>query len=359
MHLVGDAHQPLHAVSLYTEKHQLVDQGRLVGDRGGTWEGSGDFLHGAVDLPSWLALGLDFRYAGLSNDVGNSTGAKRVHFPMQLDAHARAAMGGSFSLAVTGGFRGQLRPNTGGLGSDNFQPAQSSTVISREHYVMWRPAAIGAYVRAGRFFVPYGLRMAEHALYVRRDTGLNLLEESYGVSGGIVKNEWELHVTAFGPDFVRKMGNRDSGGAAMFEKKLGDASAVGLGTRIGFSEDAARFGGGAFGKTYFEAAKLLLMAEGNLIQLRPKNVSEAVTTVGSVSYLGATFFPFRGFWASVFGERWQTSIKVKDSATNAYGVQLNWFPYPHFELTILGRMQAPAGIEKPTQTVLLMGHYYL
>ena len=36
MHLIGDAHQPLHSVSLYTEKFQIVDHGRQVGDRGGT-----------------------------------------------------------------------------------------------------------------------------------------------------------------------------------------------------------------------------------------------------------------------------------------------------------------------------------
>jgi hypothetical protein len=36
-HLVGDSHQPLHSISLYTEEFQGVDQGRMVGDRGGTW----------------------------------------------------------------------------------------------------------------------------------------------------------------------------------------------------------------------------------------------------------------------------------------------------------------------------------
>ena len=38
---------------------------------------------------------------------------------------------------------------------------------------MWRPAALGPYVRAGRFFAPFGLRLAEHYAYVRRDTGYN------------------------------------------------------------------------------------------------------------------------------------------------------------------------------------------
>lgn len=36
MHLIGDAHQPLHSVSLFTEKFQVEDKGVQVGDRGGT-----------------------------------------------------------------------------------------------------------------------------------------------------------------------------------------------------------------------------------------------------------------------------------------------------------------------------------
>jgi hypothetical protein len=35
-HLVGDVHQPLHTASLFTEQFQKDEQGKLVGDRGGT-----------------------------------------------------------------------------------------------------------------------------------------------------------------------------------------------------------------------------------------------------------------------------------------------------------------------------------
>ncbi len=64
------------------------------------------------------------------------------------------------------------------VGAGAAQPAGGSRFISREHYLMWRPAALGPYVRAGRFFAPFGLRLAEHYAYVRRDLGYNLLEES-------------------------------------------------------------------------------------------------------------------------------------------------------------------------------------
>ena len=64
---------------------------------------------------------------------------------------------------------------------------------------MWKPSATGAYVRAGRFYAPYGLRLVEHIYYVRRFTGNALYEEPYALSGGYVADDWEVHATAFTP----------------------------------------------------------------------------------------------------------------------------------------------------------------
>jgi hypothetical protein len=320
-----------------------------------TWDGNGGFLHGAVTLPDAVALGFDGRYAALLQDVGEKGGAKLAQFPMQADATARFAFGEAVSLYLNVGYRGQARSGEGPVGAGAPQPVGGSVFISREHWLMWRPAPIGPYVRAGRFFTPFGLRLAEHYTYVRRDNGLNLLQETYNVSGGVVQSGWELHVTAFGPDFLRQ-GNQDKGAAAMYELRLGEASALGLQTRAAFGPDASRYTGGAFGKTYVEVIKLLVQAEVDVAQ----NVfaSGVAGTQSMVGYLGLTLMPGKGFWITPFGERVQTSLAVKNSATNAGGLQLNWFPYPHFELTFMGRVQQPAGGSNAT-TALLFLHYYL
>jgi hypothetical protein len=82
------------------------------------------------------------------------------------------------------------------------------------------------------------------------------------------------------------------------------------------------------------------------------------STDGFVGYLGLTFIPTTGLWVTPFGERSQTSIAVRDSATDAAGVQINWFPFPHFELTWMGRAQIPAG-DATGLTSMLFLHYYL
>src|SRR4051812_38585840 len=69
-----------------------------VGEDLSSFQGNGGFLHGAVELPSWLALGADLRGAILRQDNGSPEGAQTAIFPMQADAYARAAFADTFSL---------------------------------------------------------------------------------------------------------------------------------------------------------------------------------------------------------------------------------------------------------------------
>src|SRR5262249_27267356 len=88
MHLVGDAHQPLHTVSLYTEQHQLKDHGRLVGDRGGTWF----FVRKSPSAKK--AYGLHHLWDGFLTDESNYRGNKRDVLKLLADPdHAPNALG--------------------------------------------------------------------------------------------------------------------------------------------------------------------------------------------------------------------------------------------------------------------------
>jgi hypothetical protein len=327
-----------------------------AGDDLSTWQGDGGFLHGKATLPDAIAIGFDGRYAALYQDVGEKSGGKFAQFPMQADLEVRLAFSEAVSVYLVGGYRGQARDSDDPVGAGAAMPAGGSRFISREHWLMWRQGPTGAYLRAGRFYAPYGLRLAEHYTYIRRDNGFNLLQETYNVSGGIVESGWELHLTGFGPDFWREIGSQDKGGAGMFELRLGDASALGVDTRIAVGPDAKRYTGGLFAKSYVEAAKVLLQGQVDIAHNVPN--SGVINTQSLIAYLGLTFFPVRGLWVTPFGERLQTSLAVKDTGTNAGGLQINWFPYPHFEVTFMGRAQLPAG-QGTSTTALLFVHYYL
>jgi hypothetical protein len=325
-----------------------------VGDDLSTWQGDGAFAHG-VSLPKWMALGADLRGAFLAQDVGNPDGRTTALFPMQADVQARAAFLDAFSVCASLGYRGQARTSDTPLGSDNFKAEATSRVVSREHYLMWRPNAQGAYVRAGRFFAPYGLRLAEHTTYVRRDLGTNLLGETYGISGGAVADDWELHVTAFVPDPIQAFGGREKGGAALYEHRWASMLALGLSARAGLADDHKRYSAGGFGKIYVAPARTLVMAEADLVDWHPDGAASVRQLVG---YGGLTVFPVKGLWLGAFAEISQGDIAVKGTVTSALDGQINWFPYPHFEIVILGRLQSPSG-QTTAKTLLAQLHYNL
>lgn len=321
-----------------------------------TFDGNGGFLHGAVDLPDWLAIGGDFRLAGVGQDVGGPDSPSIAVFPMQADIYARVAMGESFSLNVTGGLRGQVRKPGEFLPPGSYEPLNANFVVSREHFAMWQPTAQGWYVRAGRFFAPFGLRLAEHIAYVRRDLGFNLLQESYNLSGGYIANAWELHLTAFGPDVVQKLGARESGAAAYYERRLFEETAsIAVQGKFAAVDGTSRIIGGVVARYFLAPAKVMFLGEANLVNQMFDGPAGQNQLVGAA---GFTFLPWNSLMFTALGERLQTSIAVKDSTTNAATGLLNWFPYPHVELQLVGRLQMPSG-QDTAKTALLQVHYYL
>ena len=311
--------------------------------------GNGDFLHGAWDPPSWLALGGDLRVAGVLNDVGASEGAELAAFPMQADLYARAGVG-AFSLYVSGGFGGAVRGTKGVL----------ARLVSREHYVMWRPKSAGPYLRAGRFFAPYGLRLAEHPAYVRRFLGFNTLEETYNLSGGFVNDRWELHATAFTYDPLRHVGHRGSGGALYAERRFGDKVAAAAQSRVAVGAGELRAQGGLVGKWFLGTPKLLILAQVDLIYERFDDVNAPRAQLAG--YLGGSWMFARGFMAQLMFERWDEDLAVMGVARSAADLQLQYFPTAHVEVSLFGRLQLiGSGPDDgdPSQVLLLQVHYYL
>jgi len=302
--------------------------------------GDGAFLHGLWTPPSWLALGADVRLAALRNDVGGRQSPEYAAFPMQSDAYARLDLPAHLSVYLQAGVRGDV-------GRDESLDGRLSSVtdrfISNEHYVMWRPSPAGPYLRAGRFFAPFGLRFVEHIFYVQRYTGYDLYNETYTVSGGYLSKDWELHLSLFAPppeSFplpLQSVGVRAHGGAAYGERRFADRAAVALQARLGVGSEATRYQVGAVGKLWVDRAHLLLLGEADFIRLQVPASSAGENQF--VSYLGATFFPARGFMAGLAYERFQEDLSLGRTAHDAFDVEASVFPWAHFELLLIGRYQ--------------------
>src|SRR5262249_55028109 len=153
--------------------------------------------------PDWLVLGGDLRGAFLLNDVQDPGGPTYAVFPMQAEMAASIALPDDLSLAGRVGLRGQGRKQDAMVPEQNYQPSTDSQLISSEHFVMWQPRWLSGYLKLGRFYAPFGLRLPEHIFYVRRDLGFDTMEESYNLTAGYTAERWELHATAFAPDLLR------------------------------------------------------------------------------------------------------------------------------------------------------------
>jgi hypothetical protein len=202
---------------------------------------------------------------------------------------------------------------------------------------------------------------------VRRYTGYDLYDETYTLSGGYVADDWELHASLFTPppsslpNPLQSVGLRESGAAVYAEKRIGGVSAVALQGRYGQSGEAKRYQGGVVGKLWLEPAKLLILGEGDFI--RQDVTASSFYEDQFVSYLGATFFPIRGLMASLAYERYQEDLLIATSARNALDAQVNFYPWAHFELILLGQYQimGSGGTNQGANAslVMLQLHYYL
>ncbi|HKA90358.1 MAG TPA: hypothetical protein VKE22_22000 [Haliangiales bacterium] len=321
--------------------------------------GDGRFLHGLWEPPSWLGLGADVRVAGLMVHQSQDPQPAENHtkttdfevFPMLADLYGRVQVAGQFSASVTLGFRGKTRP----------EQSAAARLISRNHYLMWREGPTGWYVRAGRFYAPYGLRLPEHTAYIERFLGFDVLEESYNVSGGYVGDEWELHLTAFTADFIREsVGQGGSGGAAYFEHRPTQALAWGAQARVSAGSETTRSQGGLVGKAFLDGPRILLLAEADLVRETFKDAGPGRWQLAG--YLGAAWLPVRGWMVQLMLERWDEDLARSGVARDAIGAELQWFPTAHVELSLYGRLQVigtGSSDGSPSQVVLLQAHYYL
>jgi hypothetical protein len=328
----------------------INDYGRSEsGDTISQFGGNGDFLYGVYEEPSWVKLGVDLRAAFLAKQQVDDP--EYYLFPMQGDTYAWFRFG-AWSFYTSVGPRAQVRPE---------RDSVLGRMGAREYWLMWRPKNTGPYARAGRFLMPFGLRQPNHRVYTRRDLGLGIWEETYNLTAGVVENEWEGHATVFTrvPDALMGNGMRHTGIAALGEKRIGadEKLSVGLQGRAGFGDEDRQYLVGGIGKYWLEGPKVLLMGE---LDLGYQDFTfGAAGRPQLATWLGARYFPTQGIMVGAALERFDQDMTVKDVARDAANVSLQWFPWAHWELHLLGQLEFQGDYADPTSTAMLQLHYYL
>ena len=310
--------------------------------------GDGSFLHGTWDPPKWLFLGGDFR---LVTGVKETDAADPDYllFPMQADIYSVFKYG-DFKLSLTVGARG---------GARNREPPPHSRFGSREHYLMWQPKTTGLYVRAGRFYAPFGLRQVDHTNFIRRDMGFYAWEETYGLSAGYLEGDsWEIHGTAYARDPLLRVGPPGGGAAVMYEKRFRDESAAwGAQAKVHRGDDTTRFVGGGTLKLFFDSLDLLVLSELDL-SVTTVAIDNADPIAQTIAHVNATYFIANGWQVGATVEVNAEDVSLAGKDREAGTLILQYFPQAHWEILLMGRAERTAGTG-PDQLGFLMLHYYL
>jgi hypothetical protein len=321
----------------------LSEFGRQVdGDRLSTFAGDGAFLHGAARLPPWLAMGANGS-GGFVSQVNQGSNAVTPAYPVTGQAQA-AVVVEHVTIYGTLDVRGQIHGDNVDTSTQTIQPLADPWLASTEHWLMWRAdesrSGEGLYVRAGRFFAPFGLRLALDAAFVRRELGFGLSQQTYNLSSGYIAGRWELHVTGFAPSGWAGAGSNETGAAAYFERRLGRSAAVAIQAEYARSPGAQRVIGGAVGKVYLARIKTLLFVEADSVLLSVDGLAARGQAVGAA---GLAVLPFRGATITGLGEHFQEDLQARAAARDAATLMLAWLPYAHTEVQVLARVELPAG----------------
>jgi hypothetical protein len=118
-----------------------------------------------------------------------------------------------------------------------------------------------------------------------------------------------------------------------------------------------RASAGAIGKLWIERAGLQLLAE---LDVQRQSFDAGAPRLQLASYVGATRLLLPGWMVTAAVQHWEPDLTLRSSARAATELNVQWFPSAHFELHLLGRLEAVGNdYDHPGLLALLQLHYFL
>jgi hypothetical protein len=140
--------------------------------------------------------------AGAPSDAAVWTGKLNDHFAVGSDLRANLSgtrVPNSPSTVAFDPTRAQLylevKPIVDRLTIYLDERVAPGSATNRETYAMLWTADRSAYVKAGRMFVPFGLRIEDDGAFIRQVTGTNFNSSDDGIEGGLELGAWSVNVS--------------------------------------------------------------------------------------------------------------------------------------------------------------------
>jgi hypothetical protein len=317
-----------------------------------------NFLWGAFKLPDFFDLGGSVRVMELVNRVTDTPIDDRLLL-MQSDLNAslrteRWIAAASLGYSNKGGLKAALTRNT------------EHNLVSRYHWVGYRLDADAAWtLRAGRMYLPFGIRDVLHTLWVRSITRTSIDEDQqHGVALSYSGENLRAELMAIAGNFqVRPDDFRERGATGFVEwapKPNLAAGASGRLTHVALdprvSRPAFRHAYGVFGR-WAPIEPLVLMAEADYAV---DSYKEIPRNQGFVGMAQVDIEPIQGL-------HYQTTLEARNfgasgsPASFAGWATLLWFLASHVDVRLDGiyTSQGSDSGAIQTETLLAQLHLYL
>lgn len=288
-----------------------------------------------------LRTGGDIRIAQVYRE--NPRTKRATLIPMQADVEA-GVDDGKHAAVVAVGLRAGERARTRDL----------NQFFSRRHYFLTRPTEQSS-IRVGKFMKSYGLNIADHIVSIRRDLGWDYGNESYNLEYANLGEKYSYYLTLVSDDPEETRVVREHGAAATGSIFLWEDSKVGFSYYYG--RGANTVARDVFGPYWILSLthKLFWMTEFDWQLKAPLN---AERTSGYVAFSRVYYEAFKGFLPFAQVDVSNLNLEVAAQKRQAYGIGLQWFPRPHWEVMGLLSQEKLAG-SKFDQFHWLMLHFYL
>ncbi len=304
-------------------------------------EGEEQFVYGTVTLPEWLLAGGDLRILQLYADNPSVRQAKYI--PMQADLEAAVSYKKVTADATFGPQESPLP--TGGF-------------FSRRHYVNYKPSDSLSF-RGGRFFPAYGVNLPDHIPAIKRGLGWDENGETYNIEAAFLGDEFNFYVTGiFGRPDAQTL-NRETGGAFTGSYAFFDRFKLGASYYYGTINSNQRHLLGPWG-ILGVTPHLFLLSEVDFQKYQPSDASSGSQT-GLAEYQKLDYEIVQGLHAFITQEFFQLDFNNSGTIQRIYGLGIQYFPRPHFEIQgVWERQNVVASFPNNyTDYAWLLFHYYL
>jgi hypothetical protein len=321
-----------------------------------------EFAFGIVPMPESLQAGAFLRGGYIANyRDGSLVDDRTLRMRADVEGHAQF---GAFRMNGQIGVLPGASASFGREAQVNRATGDELAVVARTYWAGYEMNDGDALLRAGRLYMPFGLRNVEHNSWVRSATKTDINQhQQHGVSYYWSNGTYRAEAMAVLGNFqLRPDDFRERGVVGYVERRISGKQAFAVQAQAlrSSSESFALTGGSllrqGYGVTYRLAPteRLALLTEANVLV---NTFETGGTRIGHVAFFQADLEPLNGVHVMATLEEMKQAIAGQEQR---YGAWLSsaYFPVPHTELRVDGILRTN-GSEPASMTLLFQGQLYL